>query len=193
MLTIHSVENDFSLNPSTINAAQAQDEYRRTRSGPHAGGHNAAIFLPSASFHPNGSLLIESISSDNHSQFLPPVYEADPTLLDGYQKQLAVLAEAFASNKSTLVGSPIAADPYALLILQKPLSRGTITIDPSNPIDGDPLVDYGTFSDPLDVDVMIAMMEFTRKWYKTDAMKTLSPVEHAPGANVTSYEDLETY
>ncbi len=79
-----------------------------------------------------------------------------------------------------------------MLILQKPLSRGTITVDPTNPIGGNPLVDYGTFTDPLDVDVLIAMMEFARKWYRTDAMKRLSPVEHAPGAGITSYNDLET-
>lgn len=106
---------------------------------------------------------------------------------------MSVLAEAYASNKSTLIGSPIAGDAYSLLILQKPLSRGTITIDPDDPINGDPLVDYGTFTDPLDVDVLIAMMKLTRKWYETDAMKRLSPVEYAPGADVTSHEALETY
>ena len=97
------------------------------------------------------------------------------------------------SNKSTLVGTPIAGDAYSLLILQKPLSRGTITIDPSNPMCGNPLVDYGTLINPVDVDVLIAMMDFTRKWYRTEAMKRLSPVENAPGADVISYEALEDY
>lgn len=77
--------------------------------------------------------------------------------------------------------------------MQKPLSRGTITLDPSDPINGDPFVDYGTFTHPVDIDVIIAMMKFTREWYKTDAMSRLSPIEYAPGADVTSYEDLEHY
>lgn len=121
------------------------------------------------------------------------MYEGDPTLSAGYQKQLSILAEAYESNKSTLVGTPIAGDAYSLLILQKPLSRGTITVDPSDPINGNPRVDYGTLADPVDVDVLIAMMDFTRRWYKTEAMKRLTPVEFAPGADVTSYDALESY
>lgn len=136
---------------------------------------------------------MNSFNDDDHAQFLPSIYEADTTLAAGYQKQLSVLATTNVSNKSTLVGSPIAGDSYSLLILQKPLSRGTITLDPANPVDGNPLVDYGTFADPLDIDILIAMMKFTREWYKTDAMKGLSPVEHGPGADVRSYEDLDRY
>ena len=138
-------------------------------------------------------MLVDSIFTDNHSQYLPPIYANDSTLAAGYLSQLRLLAEAFASNKSTLIESPIAGDSYSLLVLQKPLSRGTVTLDPMNPIDGHPLVDYGTFTDPLDVDVMIAMMRFTRNWYETEAMQQLSPVEYAPGITVTSDEDLENY
>ena len=164
--------------------------------GPLAGGHNAAAFLPAASFVENNlqlAQLVQSIQTDNHYLFLPHVYRDDASLVAGYQKQLSLLAGAFASEKSAIVGTPIAGDAYSLIILQKPLSRGTITIDPSNPIDGNPLVNYGTLNDPLDVEVMIAMMKFTRKWYKTDAMKRLTPIEHAPGAAVTSNEALEEY
>lgn len=55
------------------------------------------------------------------------------------------------------------------------------------------MVDYGTFADPLDIDIILAMMDFTRLWYRTDAMKQLTPVEYAPGAEVTASEDLERY
>ena len=121
------------------------------------------------------------------------MYESDPTLFAGYDRQLSLVAEAFASNKSAVMGSPIAGDAYSLLILQKPLSRGTITVDPSNPIDGDPLVDYGTLTNPLDMNVMISMMEFTRRWYRTEAMQSLAPAENSPGASVVDYKDLENY
>ena len=40
---------------------------------------------------------------------------------------------------------------------------------------------------------MIAMIEFTRRWYETEAMKPLSPVKNSSSADMTSYEDLETY
>ena len=189
----YTFTTDFPLNPTGINAAQAADEYRRTRSGPHAGGHNIALFLPASSFHPNTSYLVSSISTSNSSQYLPPIYGDDPTLLAGYEAQLSLLKRAYASNHSTLIGAPIAGDAYALLILQKPLSRGTITLNPDDPLNGDPLVDYGTFTDPVDMDVMVAIMEFTRKWYKTSAMSLLTPVENAPGAQVTDPADLEAY
>ena len=144
----YKFEADLLVNPSTINFAQAQNECKRTRSGPDAGGHNTTFFLPAAAFHPNGSLLTESRCLDNHVKFLAPVYEADTTLFAGYEKQLSVPGEAFSSNQSTLIGSPIAADLYALRTLQKPLHRGTITVNLSNFIDEDSLVDCGTFSNP---------------------------------------------
>ena len=66
-------------------------------------------------------------------------------------------------------------------------------VDPANPIDGDPLVNYNTFTHPLDVDVMVQFMRFTRRWYNTTAMRTLAPVERSPGLEKQSDEELEAH
>ena len=184
---------DFFINPGSISGVQAADEFKRTRSGPHAGGHNAAMFLPAASFLNNSVEIIESITKEERLQNLPHMYAANPTLYAGYQKQLSILAQAYGSNKSAVIGTPIAGDGYSLLILQKPVSRGTITLDPSNPFGANAQVDYGTLKDPLDLKVLIGMIEFTRKWYKSEAMKRVTPVEHSPGLAISSYVDLEKY
>ena len=76
------------------------------------------------------------------------------------------------------------------MILQKPLSRGTITIDPANPMDGGPLVDFQTMVNPVDIEVMVEMIRFSRKWAATKAMSELSPLENWPGLDVQSDHDI---
>lgn len=70
------------------------------------------------------------------------------------------------------------------MILQKPLSRGTITIDPADPMSEEPLLDYQTLMNPVDIEVMVDMVRFARKWATTKAMKRLSPREDWPGLDV---------
>ena len=222
-LTAITVQTDSPLNPGSINQVQAADEFKRTRagvsftqppinlstqspssnmispiSGPHAGGHNAALFAAAASFYEKEAILHETFAHTGPFKFLPfkylpPDYHTEPALMAGYSAQLSLLSDAFDSNHSSIASTPIAGDSYSLLILQKPLSRGTITVDPTDPIDGDPLVNYNTFSHPLDVDVMIQFARFTRRWYNTTAMIQLGPVENSPGLEVQGYEELEGY
>ena len=190
----YEFRNDFALNPGSINGVQAADEFKRTRSGPHCGGHNLALFLPASSFCTSPPELSHDVNQQsNYLEYLPNHYSNDSTLTAGYVSQLSLLSKAFLSNHSAVVGSPVAGDAFSLLILQKPLSRGTITVDPSDPMNADPLVDYGTFTNPIDMRVMIEMFDFTRKWYRTTAMQKLDPVEHSPGEDIVSDEDIESH
>ncbi|KAF1915743.1 GMC oxidoreductase-domain-containing protein [Ampelomyces quisqualis] len=69
--------------------------------------------------------------------------------------------------------------------LERPLSRGTININTSDPANV-PIVDYGTFSNPLDIAVAIPLVTFARKFNKLNAFANLGATEISPGANVTS-------
>lgn len=88
---------------------------------------------------------------------------------------------------------PLPGDSFVLMILQKPLSRGTITLDPLNPYDGDPIVDFGTLRNPLDMDVLVATARLTRRWTQTNAMRALTPVENWPGTDHDSDEELREH
>jgi hypothetical protein len=209
-------KSDLPLNPGTIGRNTlatdlAEAEFRSSRSGqtfpsasdllhhnpnhligPYVGGHNLVAFLSGADFLPSITSIQNSISNQQAIEYLPAAYSSE-TLLDGYMAQRKILIAAIGASNSTLIETPLAGDAYALLILQKPLSRGTITVDPADPYDGEALVDFETFRNPIDVDIMRHMVRFSRRLYNTTAMRELSPVEEAPGEKVASDEALERY
>jgi choline dehydrogenase len=68
-----------------------------------------------------------------------------------------------------------------------PLSRGTVNINTTDPGNSEPLVDYRTLRNSTDVEILIELMKFTRKYYlESKTLATLEPVETGPGSNVTS-------
>jgi hypothetical protein len=57
-----------------------------------------------------------------------------------------------------------------------------------------PLVDYRTLSNPIDIEILIEFMKFTRKYYlESKTLPPLGPVEIGLGSNVTSDADLEAF
>jgi hypothetical protein len=54
-------------------------------------------------------------------------------------------------------------NPVNVVVLQKALSRGTVKLNPSDPFEGDPVVDPMTFVNPVDLEMDLAMMRFARK------------------------------
>jgi choline dehydrogenase-like flavoprotein len=78
------------------------------------------------------------------------------------------------------------------LVLLKPLSRGSININTSDPT-SDPILNFRTFSNPLDIDQAVSFIQYTRKWLSAPSLAQLGPVEVAPGANVTGTEELRKY
>jgi choline dehydrogenase-like flavoprotein len=158
--------------------------------GPYSGGHNTVAFLPADNFLPEPEYIIQPLTKQEIGEHLPDAYSGDRTLVAGYDAQRRLIADAFVKSNSSLIEVPIAGDAYILMVLQKPLSRGTITIDPANPMEDPPLVDFRTMSNPVDMDVMVAMIRFARKWARTKAMKLLTPVENLPGIQAKSDEQL---
>lgn len=76
--------------------------------------------------------------------------------------------------------------------MQKPLSRGTIHINASNPT-GAPIIDFRVFSNSLDIELAVEFIKFTRNWVKAPTLAKLGPVETGPGPNVTDAAALETW
>ncbi|KAK2669940.1 hypothetical protein RAB80_014077 [Fusarium oxysporum f. sp. vasinfectum] len=79
----------------------------------------------------------------------------------------------------------------ATITFLKPLSRGTITINSTNPL-AQPLVDFRAATDLLDLDLFIALFGKSREIMATPDMQVIRPREGAPfGENVTSTEQLK--
>lgn len=64
----------------------------------------------------------------------------------------------------------------------KPLSRGTIKINSTSIFDN-PLVDFGAFTDPTDIEIVLALIRKNRQIMAQLYMTQLGPLELTPGAS----------
>jgi len=80
------------------------------------------------------------------------------------------------------------------IIVQKPLSRGHVLLNSSNP-SGPPLIDLRTLTDPLDVTQMAVFLRYVRRYMKAPILATLTPVETGPGVDIADDDEagLERY
>lgn len=145
------------------------------------------MFLPLSDFHTDIEGLIATIEAQKSSDYLPSDY--GPTALAGFEAQKKILVNSYRSKKSAMLEMFFNGDPVNVVVLEKPLSRGTVKLNTTDPL-GDPVVDPNTFVNPVDLDIDLAMMRFARKWYAAPSMASLSPIELVPGVNVTSDADL---
>lgn len=174
--------------PAYYNASWAQ--YMANRTGPLTEAHGDSVaFLPLSTIDSNYIQYAINISEQNAVEYLPTQYSTDVTLLSGYIAQRAILTERFLTNTSAVMELPFGGGSVQAVALQKPLSRGTITINTTDP-SANPVVDYGTFTNPIDAYISAAILNFTRKWVATPAMQTLGPVELVPGANYSSTDEI---
>jgi choline dehydrogenase-like flavoprotein len=75
------------------------------------------------------------------------------------------------------------------VILQKPLSRGTIHVNASDP-HGEPVVDFRAFTNPLDFEQAMESIKYTRRYLQNSKFAPLKPVETAPGPNITDNDTV---
>lgn len=171
---------------------EAEQEYQQFRTGPLTVARgNQAAFLPLKVVDPEGwESLVSTIASQDATPYLPERYES--TLIRGYKAQQNLTAMLLARSDSAAYEFPFGAGPLGNGVLMRPLSRGTISINTSDP-SADPVVDFRTFSNPLDIKVAIPIIHFTRRFNALPAFDTLGAVELSPGLNVTSDAAIETY
>ncbi|KAK4508492.1 hypothetical protein PRZ48_002231 [Zasmidium cellare] len=168
--------------------AQAREEYEVNRTGPLtlARGNNAAFLPLSALLTPEA---ISSLLTNLTTHHLPP--NLPQTYHTGYAAQHSLLLSHILTPHTAALELPFSPLPTSLpLSLQKPLSRGTITLNKTHPWIAPPVVDYAALSHPLDAHILLAGINFTREYFSTPALSALGAVEVLPGANLTSRQDV---
>lgn len=172
--------------------AEAKKEYESSRTGPlTAARGNQAAFLPlKVVAAEKWKGLVDAIAAQDPTPYLPSTYES--TLIAGLKAQQVLTTVLLARDDSAAYEILFGAGPVGSGALERPLSRGTININTTDPMSG-PLVDYRTFSNPLDIELAIPLVQFSRKFNSLNAFASLGAVEVAPGLNVTSDADIATF
>jgi hypothetical protein len=200
-LTSLEVSNVPTPNENTLFSNQTYQQEaialyaQRPAQGPYTlAMGNSAIYVSLPNITANYDTIVASIrdqvSQGTAASFLPAGTPA--TVIAGYEAQLEILASALENPRYPILESPFMSTPPSLGFLLKPLSRGTVMLNPTNH-DSSPIINYGTASNPIDLDVMATFIPYFRRFFQTQALSRFSPRETRPGAKVTDPEALKTY
>ncbi|KAI4272274.1 MAG: hypothetical protein LQ337_005395 [Flavoplaca oasis] len=114
----------------------------------------------------------------------------DRTILEGYKAQQAAILADYGSPDTGVHELAFGGGETVALVVLKPLSRGSILINSSNPLD-DPVFDYGTFQHPVDMQVAIAMYKKFRQFVAAEPWQAVGMRETKPGPGVMGDAAIE--
>lgn len=161
--------------------------------GPYSQGTgNPTALLPLKSVIPDGAAsIVEEYLAQDSSAHLPSLYT--PEQVAGYEAQRALLAEALSAEDNSILEFPFSGSSAYVLFMMKLLSRGTINLNPTD-IYAEPILDYRSFSNPLDFVLMRESMKYARHYHRDSetVQEAFAPVETFPGANITG-ADFDFY
>ncbi|PSN70745.1 choline dehydrogenase, partial [Corynespora cassiicola Philippines] len=196
-IVAYNIANQSFPNPSSLTTdaafnASAWAQYNANKTGPltQARG-NALAFMPLPDVAPEDyQSLAAQVADQKVDSYLPSLYSGSKKLLKGIQAQRKVLAGLFKNDKAGIVEYPVPAAGQGILVaLQKPLSRGTIGLNPANP-QGAPKIFYNALSNPIDKSVMAASVRYIRTVWGRPELAKFSPTEVSPGAQYVEDDEL---
>ncbi|KAF4631968.1 hypothetical protein G7Y89_g6161 [Cudoniella acicularis] len=191
----YNLSNEAFPNPNsyTLNAtflADASAQYSKDHTGPWSFGRgSASAFLTFKQFSSKWQSITAKISQQNPLDFLPARYSQNPALLAGYMNQREMLIQEYLGDTSAIGEYPIQAWGHASAALEKPLSRGILTLNASNP-QGFPVVQWNALQNPVDAEVLVELIKFNRAHWARKELAVYNPVELLPGAQYQTNEEI---
>lgn len=192
-LSNQSIPNPDMLvtTPDLIFNATSAELYAANRTGAWTFGRgNAALFLAFKDFSTKYKNITAMISMQNATTYLPTRYSENDALLKGYLAQRKILIEHYLSDNAALGEYPIQPWGHATTAIQKPLSRGAIILNATNPA-AMPIVVRNAFQNPVDKMVLRELVRWNREhWTKAPQLQRYAPVETVPGAQYQTDEEI---
>ena len=198
--TFTGVTYDFSKypypTPDWLNANQSFSSeqlalYYKNRTGAYTLVYNSGTtvaFLPLQNITNQYEQIIKDAQKVDLSKILPA--GADYSVLNGYKAQQKLILQDYASPNAAVHESGMTGQETIPLVLLKPLSRGSIVINSTDPF-ADPVFDYGTFQHPTDVAVAVAVFKKFRQFVNSKVWKAVGLAETNPGPTVQGDEAIE--
>ena len=190
--TIYPNRRDNFTDPAFITWANELWDANRTGPWSHA-LWNTGAWLPLPVVTPDAyETIAAKVDAQHAADYLPA--DSDPTVIAGYQARLVSLATTIRSRNDVFYSHYFSGDePVSYFTYEHPLSSGTVNINTLTP-ESEPIVDYRTYSNPVDFDIMLELARFHRRMNEdSPILKQFEPVETSPGRNVTSRKDWIAY
>ncbi|KAI1087401.1 putative GMC oxidoreductase [Rostrohypoxylon terebratum] len=184
----HPSPRDMFGNPNFTD--WAQELWRTNKTGPYSMGiGNAAAWLSLSVISPRFESIAAKLENQDHAAQLPP--DTDETVIAGYIAQMKNMAASIRSPNTAFYNHVLSgAGSSGSLINLHPLSRGSVNINVTDPFNTEPIVDYRALSNPVDTEVMIEFLRFTRRYFFETRLKELIPRQVQPPDYVNEPEDL---
>ncbi|KIM21072.1 GMC oxidoreductase [Serendipita vermifera MAFF 305830] len=187
--------NDLDPNPSySTNETWLEGEratYDTNRTGFYTtSSGNAAAFIPLHELTNRMDELVAAYASQDPKLQFPT--GTDSTIVAGWRAQRDAL---LASIRAGVVAvSEYANGPTAAMaiVLEKPLSRGSITINSTDPL-ANPVIDYGFYKNPVDVEIQVEAIRAWRKVLSMPSWQALGAQPTDPANNITTDEQLREW
>ncbi|KAJ3517834.1 hypothetical protein NLJ89_g251 [Agrocybe chaxingu] len=178
--------NPSSLTDNTTFAAWANEQWIQRRGPLSMGITNSLVTAPLVTL-PNYHTVLQKGYTQDVEAYLPKTYSAQQ--VKSFITQRDILLASFPRLNNGVVEMIFAGQPGTFIILMKPLSRGTTLLNTTD-VYAEPIIDYNTNINPVDLDIMVSTIMLYRRWMSTKAMERLTPVETFPGLNVTTNEQI---
>ena len=171
----------------------AWEEYTVNRTGPFTFGLSGRInFTPLQYLDSDYESIADTVTSPEQLEYLPASYAGKPSLLAGYRKQLEVLQSQFLSQHAGVIEVATGGSGAVSLALQKPLSRGTVMINNTDPNPSiAPVIDFNAGANPMDFKISISAIRKVREFMAADSLASLNITEVVPGTQYQTDEELE--
>jgi choline dehydrogenase-like flavoprotein len=134
--------------------------------------------------------LVTQYTQQNPQSYLPA--DVDSTVLAGYKAEREVLAKYIKLGKVAMAEFIGGTGAGMVLVLLKPFSRGSITIKSTSAFD-DPVVDFATMRNPIDLAIFTEMIKAWRNLLLTPSLQKMGPTPTTPPSNITSDADIKAF
>ena len=178
----------FSSDP--VQNASAWAQYYANRTGPVCQSHGSSLaFLSLRSITSNYKQIVSTIKGQKSTDYLPTAYKYNSDLLRGYEAAKFITTELLSGTKAAAVEIPMNAFGLTIAAVQRPLSRGYVALNATNPT-GNPIVQFNTFQNPADRTMMIEAVKWSRRHWQNPVLARFLPAEVTPGTAAQSDDDI---
>ncbi|KAF2471433.1 alcohol oxidase [Lindgomyces ingoldianus] len=133
--------------------------------------------------------LSKAFENQDPASHLPATYTKDQ--IEGYKQQQKVYSKLF-REKNMQWNEMMMFGPGGSIQNLHPLSRGLV-LPPKNDLNAEMTVDYRAATNAIDVDVMVEIIKFMRRYMTESDLKVWAPEELSPGVAVTSDNALKDW
>jgi choline dehydrogenase len=134
--------------------------------------------------------IAKKYDAQSPAEFLPA--DSHPTVIEGYKQQKRIHSKDLRSKGVSFFKHFITGTPTSTPQNVRSVSRGTVKINTTAP-ESEVIVDYRAASNPIDLDVLVEIIKFLRRYMTIGELAQYNATEIAPGPRYQTDEQVREW